>query len=214
MNRLIAKNITQTYDGNCVLNSASIEVCSRDSVAIIGKSGSGKSTLLQVIAGLSTPDSGEVIFGNKDKKYDLLNISESDMNLLRKEHFGFIYQQHFLLKDFTVLDNLLLASNDLSRAVDLLDKLGLMGKENSYYYQLSGGERQRVSICRALMNKPSILFADEPTGNLDSETTQVVWDLLIKLQKSEGFGIFLVTHDINLAEKCNRKIEIISGIIK
>lgn len=208
MNSLLIENITKSYDNKDILNSFSLSVDKGESLAIIGKSGSGKSTLLQIISGLSSPDSGDVFFLSGDNRINIHNIDEAVKNDLRKNSFGFIYQQHFLLKDFSVMDNLLVAKNDLSRAKFLLDRLGVLDKKDSHYNKLSGGERQRVSICRALMNSPSILFADEPTGNLDARTSKDVWSLLYELQKKEMFSIIIVTHDQELANNCNKIIKI------
>ncbi len=214
MSKIVIKELKKSFKGeDCVdiLDIPFFEFENKGMTALTGTSGSGKSTLLQIVAGLESPTSGEVIISCSDlfdEPVDINKIKERDKNLLRRNEFGFIYQRNFLIKDLNVIDNLLLATNNKEKAVDLLEKVGLTGKSKRYYSELSGGERQRVAICRALMNDPSFVFADEPTGSLDDNTSNKIWDLFLKIREDHQFGLIMVTHDQQLASLCDNVYQI------
>ncbi len=213
MNKIEIKDLSKVFksgeDNLEVFNVANLVFKDNETIAIKGASGSGKSTFLQIIAGLDKPTTGEVkltgtISESLIKKESCLisNLKERHLNKLRKNNFGFIYQKHFLLKDLNVLDNLLIVNNDKKKALELLKEVELEDKKDRFHNQLSGGEKQRVSICRALMNSPKFVFADEPTGSLDYNTKEKIWNLFEKLRIQHNFGLIMVTHDTLLAEKC------------
>lgn len=178
------------------------------STAIIGKSGSGKSTLLQIAGGLDSPTAGMVICSGTD--FAALNDKQKSYH--RNQHIGFIFQANLLLEDFTALENVLVPAlisgtrekDCRQRAMDLLEMTGLTDRLNHYPSQLSGGEKQRVAICRALMNNPDVILADEPTGALDEENASQIENLLLSLAKAEKKSLLLVTHNNDFAQKCDR----------
>jgi len=225
MNKLTAKNLSKTFQSGEeqieVFNIKEFSVSESETVAIKGASGSGKSTFLQIMAGLDSPTNGHVFLSGSISKEisgaemsDIHSLKEKQSNKLRKNNFGFIYQKNFLLKDLSVLDNLLIVNNDKEQALSLLEEVGLKDKANRYHNQLSGGEKQRVSICRALMNNPSFVFADEPTGALDYHTKEKIWDLFKKMQEKYNFGLIMVTHDDDMAKKCENNYIFKEGDIK
>lgn len=222
MNKIEIKNLSKVFEtGNEKIEVLKIKNAffeENKTIAITGSSGSGKSTLLQIIAGLDNPSSGEVILTGSISKTitnnESLNISKlknKDQNKIRKDYFGFIYQKNFLLKDLNVIDNLLIVKNDKDKAMELLNKVGLKDKYNAHYRTLSGGERQRVSICRALMNSPKFIFADEPTGSLDYKNKDKIWNLFLDLKKEINFGLIMVTHDQSLAKLCDKSYSLKNG---
>lgn len=224
MNKIKVEKLRKVFKtGEEELEIFNIEEVSFDSdktYAIKGASGSGKSTFLQILAGLDSPSNGTVkISGEiskillKKEELDIHKEKSSILNKLRRNHLGFIYQKNFLLKDLNVLDNLLIVKNDRKKALSLLNSVGLEMKNKSYYSELSGGERQRVSICRALMNSPDFIFADEPTGSLDFHNKENVWNLLIELRKIHGFGLIMVTHDNELADNCEVIYNLKEGLL-
>lgn len=186
-----------------------------ESVAIIGKSGSGKSTLMHVLAGLDHPSSGTVAWDEQA----LSNRKEGNLARLRNRRIGFVFQQFFLQPTLTVLENTILplkiagisSAGRKVRGQAALKAVGLLDKANNRATDLSGGQRQRVAIARALVNDPSVIFADEPTGNLDSETGTQVIELLFRLQKERHITLVVVTHDQELARRCDRIIQIQDG---
>ncbi|RDL46218.1 ABC transporter [Marinomonas piezotolerans] len=199
-----------------ILKGINIEIKDGESVAIIGSSGSGKSTLLGLMAGLDQHTRGSIeLYGEK-----LETLDEEGRAILRGKFVGFIFQSFHLLPSLTALENVMLpnelkgegSAND--RAHQLLEAVGLQHRLSHYPRQLSGGEQQRVAIARAFASAPKILFADEPTGNLDSKNGGLVEDLLFDLNKEEGTTLVVVTHDPKLAERCDRQIEITDGEIK
>jgi len=196
-----------------VLKEVSLEIPAGQFVSIVGKSGSGKTTLLSLLAALDRPTSGELWWG--DKRLDLL--SEDELTQIRRDEVGFVFQGYHLIPSLTALENVLVPvelagkSEQTGRAHDLLERVGLTPRKNHYPKQLSGGEQQRLAICRALVHQPRILFADEPTGNLDSESAEMVMRLLLEMR--EGVSFVLVTHDLELARLAERKIEISDGVI-
>jgi lipoprotein-releasing system ATP-binding protein len=208
MNSVIleAKNIYKSFKkGDYTVNvlvNLNIKVCRNDFIAVVGPSGSGKSTLLHILGGLEKPDSGEVLFENRN-----IFTSKNFIDKFRNENIGFVFQFHYLLSDFTALENVmfpaLIKNNHKKSAKDsaeyLLEKVGLKDRMRHYPSELSGGEQQRVAIARALVNGPQILFADEPTGNLDRVNSEGIFEIFKQLN-SGGLTILVVTHDNYLAD--------------
>jgi putative ABC transport system ATP-binding protein len=198
-----------------VLDHVSFEVAQGASCAIVGPSGSGKTTLLGLCAGLDRASSGSVVLNG----IVLDNLDEDERAAVRNQHVGFIFQTFNLLPTLTALENVMIPlelrgeKNAHSRSMELLAKVGLANRHNHYPAQLSGGEQQRVSIARAFSNSPEILFADEPTGNLDQETGAVIEKLIFDLNKELGTTLVLVTHDPDLAAKTGRVIHMKGGRI-
>ncbi|WP_409160101.1 lipoprotein-releasing ABC transporter ATP-binding protein LolD [Pectobacterium sp. B2J-2] len=216
---LQCNNLSKRYqDGNLstdVLRDVSFEMSCGEMMAIVGSSGSGKSTLLHMLGGLDTPTSGEVIF----KGQPLGTLSAAAKADLRNRELGFIYQFHHLLPDFTALENvampLLIGKVPTSQAQDkareMLAAVGLGARSHHRSSELSGGERQRVAIARALVNSPSLVLADEPTGNLDQRTADTIFELLGELNVRQGTAFLVVTHDLQLASRLNRQLEMRDG---
>ncbi len=200
-----------------VVDDISFEIEAGISCAIIGPSGSGKTTLLGLSAGLDQPTSGEVQLNG----ITLSNLSEDERAEVRNQHVGFVFQAFQLVPTLTALENVMVplelrgeATSDVrERALQLLKEVGLGNRSHHYPTQLSGGEQQRVAVARAFINQPKILFADEPTGNLDSETGSHIERLIFDLNEKEGTTLVLVTHDPELAKKCDRIIQIKNGVI-
>lgn len=200
-----------------VLRDVNLKIRQGESVAIVGKSGSGKSTLMYLLACLDEPTEGSVLF----EKGDLSMLNEKQRNLLRNEKFGFVFQQFFLNGRETVFENIALplrirGSSQKKIKTDVikaLEAVGLDDKAKKSAKDLSGGEKQRVCIARALVANPEVIFADEPTGNLDSKTSETVENLLLQLNKDKGITVIIVTHDEDLAKKCGRIIELKDGQI-
>jgi len=196
-----------------VLDHISFEVETGSTNAIVGPSGSGKTTLLGLCAGLDRPSTGSVALNG----IDLGSLSEDKRAQVRNLYVGFIFQNFQLLPTLTALENIMVPlelrgeTNIRTRAIDLLDKVGLADRGHHYPAQLSGGEQQRVSLARAFSNRPKILFADEPTGNLDAETAERVIKLIFDLNKEAGTTLVLVTHDLELAGKTQRILRIKGG---
>ncbi len=203
-----------------VLRGASFTVEPHEFVAIVGPSGAGKSTLLHVLASIDTFDSGSVRVRLRDRIFDYTSMKEHEFARFRLEHVGFVYQFHHLLPEFTALENIMMpalirgdARKDATiRAEMLLDRVGLGERSRHMPSELSGGEQQRVAIARAIMNKPALLFADEPTGNLDSANAQHVRALLRELQQEESLTCIVATHSIELAESATRIVHITDGV--
>lgn len=185
--------------------------------ALVGPSGSGKTTLLQIAGLLDNPTSGKVIFNNKN----LSNSKDKERTEFRKNNIGFIYQDHNLLPEFTAIENislpLLIKKIDKKTALyqseEILEKINLVDKRNSFPYELSGGQQQRVSIARAIISKPKILFADEPTGNLDSKNSDNIFEIFYNFTKEYKINSLIVTHNMNLAKKMDQIIKIEDGKI-
>jgi putative ABC transport system ATP-binding protein len=213
------KQVTKVYgkDENSfvALDRVSLSIKRGESVAIIGKSGSGKSTLMHVLAALDRVNSGSIAFD--DQEYESLSAAKLDQ--LRSQKFGFIFQQFFLNGRETVLENVLLPlkiagvsyGDRKARAQQALEEVDLTDKMNNRATDLSGGQKQRVAIARALVNQPEVIFADEPTGNLDSENGARVEELLFKLNREKGITLIIVTHDDDLAAKCDRQFTMKDG---
>lgn len=218
---LTAKNITKVYqDGKnstTVLNGLDITVNASERIAIVGTSGSGKSTLLHILGGLDVPTSGEVWLHGEL----INNLNETQRGNLRNKYLGFIYQFHHLLAEFTAIENVampLLMRDEVpinearDRAVDLLKKVGLGHRLTHRPGELSGGERQRVAIARALVTQPSLVLADEPTGNLDYANAQAVFEILSELQADFGTALLMVTHDRQLASMADKQLAMQNGV--
>ncbi len=219
---LQVRNVIKTYGKRDnvfnALNGVSFEVQEGETVAIIGKSGSGKSTLMHIIAGLDKPTSGSVTF--MDQPIESMNAKQ--LAKLRNEQFGFVFQQFFMQPQLSSLHNVSLPlkirgmdkSTRVQKAQQALQDVELSDKAKNKGTNLSGGQKQRVCIARAIVTEPRVLFADEPTGNLDSETGEKITELLFKLNKEKGITLIIVTHDEELASLCNRKIYIKDGQIE
>jgi len=204
-------DINKTFKGLDVpvLQNLNIEIKPAEIVAINGMSGSGKSTLLHLMAGLDKPDSGSVKINN----LNLHGISEKELSSIRNRKFGFIYQFHHLLNDFTAIENIMMpliirvgshAEKNSSTFNKIIKKLSLSSRLDHYPHELSGGERQRVAIARAMITSPDIIFADEPTGNLDHKNAKIVFDLFMEMAADFNTAIVLVTHDLSLAKKMKK----------
>ncbi|MDJ0815863.1 MAG: ABC transporter ATP-binding protein [Desulfobacterales bacterium] len=214
-----ARDITKTYsigDRNIrVLENVSLSVSKGDFLVVAGSSGSGKTTLLSLLSGLDKPTSGRVLLENRD----ITDTSEDDLAPLRNEIIGFVFQAFHLVPSLTALENVMFPaelkhdSRARTRALDLLKRVGMQGRRENFPHQLSGGEKQRVAICRAVINDPKIIFADEPTGNLDSENGRAVLDLLVEFQKERRTTLVLVTHSREIAEMADRVIVLKDGRI-
>jgi len=198
-----------------ILKGLTFEVPQKQMVAIIGPSGSGKSTLLGLLAGLDTPTSGSIQLNGQE----ITSWTEYQLAHFRRQNIGYIFQSFHLIPTLTALENVALPlelSGDVSantRAQELLEAVGLQDRHGHYPTQLSGGEQQRVAVARAFACRPPILLADEPTGNLDSATGQIVIDLLLNLNRDQGSTLVLVTHDSTLAERTERIITLHDGMI-
>lgn len=198
-----------------VLRDVSFAMQPGEMMAIVGTSGSGKSTLLHLLGGLDSPTSGEVIF----KGQSLNSMSSSAKSELRNRELGFIYQFHHLLPDFTALENVAMplligkkkSAEVQERALAMLEAVGLQHRSNHRPSELSGGERQRVAIARALVNNPSLVLADEPTGNLDQRNADSIFELLGELNVRQGTAFLVVTHDLQLANRLTRQLEMRDG---
>ncbi len=219
-NVLEAKNLTKIYDNSSdipALSDVSFVIQKGESVAIIGKSGSGKSTLMHILATLDRPTSGRLIIDQQDAT----GFSSKQLDQMRSQKFGFVFQQFFLNGRNTCLENVMLplVINGVSKkertqkAMDMLAAVGLTDKAKQKANDLSGGQKQRLCIARALVTNPEVIFADEPTGNLDTENGRIVVDLLFKLQKEKGITLIIVTHDPDLAKLCDRSIVMKDGKI-
>ena len=220
-NLIEVKNLVKVYrDGNTyfkALNGVSFSIQKGESVAIIGKSGSGKSTLMHLLAALDKPNEGEILINGKN----IAKMKKRDLNKLRNRTFGFVFQQFFMNPKDTVLQNVVLplkiaSVNSRKRkevALKALEAVELTDKAKNKASNLSGGQKQRVCVARAIANSPEIIFADEPTGNLDSKTSKKIEDLLFGLNKDNGITLIIVTHDESLAQKCDRQIRIQDGQI-
>ena len=218
---LSTRNLTKQYGSGSArfdaLKGVTIDIAEGESVAIVGKSGSGKSTLMHILALLDTPTGGEVTVDGTDAA----KLKGTRLNTLRNRTFGFVFQQFFLTPNTSVLDNVMLplkiakvGSRDRKRrALEALAQLELGDKAKSKATDLSGGQKQRVVIARALVNNPRIIFADEPTGNLDSATGAVVEDLLFRLNEEQGITLVIVTHDEELAARASRRIYLKDGVV-
>ena len=213
--RALTKKVTSPEGELTILDDASLDVNRGETAAVVGPSGAGKSTLLALLAGLDEPTSGEVWLDG----VEVTGLDEDGRARLRSREVGFVFQSFHLLPSLTAFENVLLplelcgAANQVSRAREALIRVGLDERMSHYPRQLSGGEKQRVAIARAFVTSPSLLFADEPTGNLDNNTGARVLDLLFELNAASDTTLILVTHDLSAAGKCHRVFEMAAGRI-
>jgi len=219
---LSCQHITKFYQEGTqqteVLKQVSFSMQPSELVAIVGSSGSGKSTLLHTLGGLDQPSSGEVFI----KGQSLQQMSPNALAKLRNQYLGFVYQFHHLMADFTALENVMMPmligqqnkTEAQDRAEQILSAVGLQHRISHRPSALSGGERQRVAIARALVNNPALVLADEPTGNLDHKTTESIFELIQQLNQEKQIAFLLVTHDLSLAEKLNRRLIMQDGVLR
>ena len=199
-----------------VLKNINLEINKNERVAIIGESGSGKTSLLMLMSGLEKPTTGSIFFNNED----FSTISEEKRTKIRRKKIGLIFQQFYLIPNYTALENVMFPmqinriNNEKKKANLILSDIGLANRMNNLPSELSGGEQQRVAIARAISFNPEIILADEPTGNLDRKNTELVSDLLIEYSYKKKISLILVTHNMNLAKKCDRVIKLVDGQIK
>ncbi|MFT4994686.1 MAG: lipoprotein-releasing system ATP-binding protein [Paraglaciecola sp.] len=211
----LSKEYNEGKNSVHVLKTLSFSVARAEQVAIVGTSGSGKSTLLHLLGALDQPTSGKVLF----EQQDIFTFSDKQQALFRNQSLGFVYQAHHLLPEFTALENvampLLIAKvspkTAEKRAADMLKRVGLAQRVSHKPAELSGGERQRVAIARALVNQPKLVLADEPTGNLDHKTGEGIYQLLSELREQMHTSFVVVTHDIELASKLDRTLNLVDG---
>jgi len=217
---LNSKNLIKSYQNGdkrlVVLNGINIELETGTITTIIGESGSGKSTLLNVLSSLDTFDSGKLLIENEE----ISSLNEKKMSSFRNEKIGFIFQFHHLLPDFTILDNVLIplwiknGFGQYDRPIELLDEFGLLKIKDKYPTEISGGERQRVAIIRSIVNEPKILFADEPSGNLDEKNSTKLIDLFKRINRDYNTTIVLTTHNPSIANIGNNVYELKSGLLR
>ncbi|AKM84748.1 TPA: ABC transporter ATP-binding protein [Patescibacteria group bacterium] len=215
---LEARGLTKIYGTGefafPALRGVSLSIASGESIAIVGKSGSGKSTLMHILASLDKPTNGAVLVGGRD----ITRAKPRLLDNLRNKHFGFVFQQFFMNADNTVLENVILplkiagvgARERRTRGLEALRAVELLDKANARANHLSGGQKQRLVIARALINNPLVIFADEPTGNLDSATGRLIEDLLFSLNQ-QGITLVIVTHDEDLSRRCHRRLDMRDG---
>jgi len=198
-----------------VIKGMSFKINQNERLAIVGKSGSGKTSLLMLMAGLEKPTSGSIKYQNQE----LTTHTEDQLTDFRKKNIGIVFQSFYLIPSYTALENVALSleinfqKNALAQAEEILIDLGLKNRLNHFPSQLSGGEQQRVAIARAIINKPELILADEPTGNLDEENSKTIVDLLFSVSQKYQKSLCLVTHDLELAKKCDRTMKIDNGSI-
>lgn len=215
MDMIQAKGIEKSFGALKVLKGIDFEAKRSEVVSIMGASGAGKSTLLQILGTLSTPDTGSIFIDGTD----ILSLDEKKLAEFRNRHIGFVFQAHHLLPEFTAIENVMIPAFIAGRsrkevqpvAERLLSDMGLAERFDHKPSELSGGEQQRVAIARALINSPAVLFADEPSGNLDSKTKAEIHNLFFELREKYGQTIVIVTHDPDLADMCDRSFYMIDG---
>lgn len=211
------KGINKSYGSLQVLRDVNATIGNGEIVSIVGPSGVGKTTLLQIAGTLDTPDSGRVIYDG----VDVLSLSEKKLSAFRNSHIGFVFQFHQLLPEFTALENVAIpalikgdrAADAYKRAAELIDYMGLSGRADHKPAALSGGEKQRIAVARALMNRPSVIFADEPSGSLDSRNKEELHRLFFDLRREFSQTFVIVTHDESLAMMCDRVLTMRDGVI-
>lgn len=211
------KGINKSYGLLQVLRDVNATIGNGEIVSIVGPSGAGKTTLLQIAGTLDTPDRGRVIYDG----VDVLSLSEKKLSAFRNSHIGFVFQFHQLLPEFTALENVAIpalikgdrAADAYKRAAELIDYMGLSGRADHKPAALSGGEKQRIAVARALMNRPSVIFADEPSGSLDSRNKEELHRLFFDLRREFSQTFVIVTHDESLAMMCDRVLTMRDGVI-
>ncbi len=213
------ENINKQFKGQQVLNSLSFEIRKNEMISIMGRSGSGKSTLLSIMAGLQAPDSGSIVFD--EKQLGVLN--EESLASFRLHNIGFVFQDFLLMPSLSVYDNIYIAAHprkDIAKSIkhqrvtDLIEKVGLASKAKQRIDKLSGGERQRVAIARSLVNKPKLVLADEPTGNLDASTADDIMSLFRSLHSSIETSFVIITHDEHIATLTDKTYQLTNGSLQ
>lgn len=219
MSQLVVDRVAKEYPTRSgplvVLHDVSFGLDSGESLAIVGPSGTGKSTLLYLVGTLDRPTSGSITLDGVDAR----SLSESELADFRRAHIGFVFQDHFLLPQLSALENVVVpwlaagsvGTNELRKGAELLERIGLANRQHHLPSELSGGERQRVALARALIRRPTLLLADEPTGNLDSDTAESVGDLLVEMQAEVGVMLIVVTHNLELARRFTRTRTLAGG---
>ena len=210
-------NLNYTIDSKSIniLKNISFDVDYKETISVVGESGSGKTSLIMLIGGLEKASSGNIFFRNSD----LSKMNEDEISEIRRKNIGIVFQSFYLIPNYTALENVSLSleinkfDNPKVKAKEILDRFGLSNRFNNFPSQLSGGEQQRVAIARSVAMKPEIILADEPTGNLDSENTHKISNLLFNYIEDENASLIMVTHDNNLANLTKRKITIKDGVI-
>ena len=210
-------NLTyQTGDESIkVLKDIDLKTMKKETISFVGESGSGKTSLIMLIAGLEKATSGQIFFQNKE----ISSLSEDEVSEIRRKNIGIVFQSFYLIPNYTAVENVALAlelnnfKDPTNQAKELLERMRLKHRFNNLPSQLSGGEQQRVAIARAIAMKPELILADEPTGNLDSENSEIISEILFNYVKEEGSSLIMVTHDEKLADKAQRKIKIKDGKI-
>ena len=210
-------NLNYTIDSKSIniLKNISFEVDYKETISVVGESGSGKTSLIMLIGGLEKVSSGNIFF----RDLEVSKMNEDEISEIRRKNIGIVFQSFYLIPNYTALENVSLAleinklNNPIKNAKEILDRFGLSNRFNNLPSQLSGGEQQRVAIARSVVMKPELILADEPTGNFDSENTEIISKLLFNYVKDENASLIMVTHDNNLANLTKRKISIKDGII-
>jgi len=214
---IVATDIKKSFGDLQVLKGIDLKIEKGEIISIVGASGAGKTTLLQIIGSLNKSDSGSIIIND----VDINKISDSKLSEFRNQNLGFIFQFHHLLPEFNALENVCMPAfiakiskkEAFKKGTELLEYLGLEDRINHKPSELSGGEQQRVAIARALINNPAVILADEPTGNLDSKNSNELFDLFVDLRDKFNHTFIIVTHDNNLADRCDRKLVMKDGMI-
>ena len=215
--KLSKVNLQYKTDNNLinVLQDINLEINKKETVSVVGESGSGKTSLIMLIGGLEQVTSGQIIY--KDK--NITNLKEDEISEIRRKNIGIVFQSYYLIPNYTALENVSLSleinkeTNPTKKAKEILDRFGLKERLNNLPSQLSGGEQQRVAIARSVVMKPELILADEPTGNLDSENSNLISSILFNYVKNENASLIIVTHDQNLANQSQRKIKLKDGKI-